>query len=74
VTASHYSRDLQSCDLFNFNLIFYPVPLYRVFRMDAQSGKTEILVTIFDAPAAYMHSLFLTEHCVILCIWGSRYT
>lgn len=73
VTASHYCKDPFSGDLFNFNLTFQPIPLYRVFQINAATGRTEILATIFDAPPAFIHSFFVTEHYVVLCVWGARY-
>ncbi|KAJ4247181.1 hypothetical protein NW762_013320 [Fusarium torreyae] len=74
-SCAHAQRDPDSGDLFNFNLAFGRVPTYRIFRVDAASGKTEILATISDlnVPPAYMHSFFLTENHVVLCIPASHY-
>ncbi|KAH6969157.1 torulene oxygenase [Fusarium avenaceum] len=74
-SCAHAQRDPISGDLFNFNLAFGRVPTYRIFRVDAASGKTEILATIsnLNVPPAYMHSFFLTENHVVICIPASQY-
>ncbi|KAF5985968.1 beta beta-carotene 15 15 monooxygenase [Fusarium coicis] len=74
-SCSHAQRDPDSGDLFNFNLSFGRVPTYRIFRVDAASGETEVLATISDlnVPPAYMHSFFLTENHVVICIPASHY-
>ncbi|KAL6921483.1 hypothetical protein FSST1_005509 [Fusarium sambucinum] len=74
-SCAHAQRDPVSGDMFNFNLAFGRVPTYRIFRVDAASGETEILVTISDlnVPPAYMHSFFLSENHVILCIPASQF-
>ncbi|KAF5026240.1 hypothetical protein F66182_1671 [Fusarium sp. NRRL 66182] len=74
-SCAHAQRDPISGDMFNFNLSFGRVPTYRVFRVDAASGETEILATISDlnVPPAYMHSFFLSENHVIICIPASHY-
>jgi len=71
-SAAHAKSDPVTGDVFNYNLEFGRRPTYRVFTVSAQTGKTLILAT-FTHTAAYLHSLFLTENYVILCVWNSHY-
>ncbi|KAJ4288413.1 hypothetical protein N0V90_011648 [Kalmusia sp. IMI 367209] len=73
LSAAHAKTDPATGDFFNFNLQFGYKPTYRIFRTSASTGKTEILAT-FPGQPAYIHSLFITEHYVILCIWNSHIT
>lgn len=70
MSCSHAQRDPATGDWFNYNLEPGRTPTYRVFRVNCSSGKTDILATITgtDIAAAYMHSFFLTENYVVLCI------
>ncbi|PWY93573.1 hypothetical protein BO94DRAFT_486800 [Aspergillus sclerotioniger CBS 115572] len=70
-TASHARSDPNTGDVFNYNLAAKPSPTYRVFRISASTGETTILAT-FPAKPAYLHSLFLTEEYVILCVWNAH--
>jgi torulene dioxygenase len=72
MSASHAKSDPNTGDIFNFNLEFGRKSTYRIFRASASTGKTEILATFFGKPA-YIHSLFLTENYVILCVWNSHF-
>ena len=74
MSAAHAKTDPRTGDVYNFNLEFGRKATYRVFRASMSTGRTEILATITDAPAAYLHSLFLTRHYVILCVWGSHFS
>ncbi|KFX98243.1 hypothetical protein V490_02393 [Pseudogymnoascus sp. VKM F-3557] len=47
-------------------------PVYNIFEVNAL-GKGNILATITDAPAAYIHSVFSTENYVILIVWQSDF-
>jgi len=47
-------------------------PEYKVFQVDT-TGKGDVLATITDAPAAYLHSVFSTENYVLLIIWQADY-
>lgn len=47
-------------------------PEYNIFEVNS-SGKGNILATITDAPAAYIHSMFSTENYVILIVWQSDF-
>ncbi len=72
-SAAHAEFDPLSGDVFNYNLEFGRSGTYRIFTVSAASGKTSILATISHTPA-YLHSLFLTEHYVILCVWNAFFT
>lgn len=74
-SAAHVQRDPKTGDLFNFNLELGRHPTYRVFRVNAATGTTDILATVSDPELspAYIHSLFLTENYVILCIPVTHY-
>lgn len=71
-SAAHARSDPVTGHVFNYNLDFGRTGTYRVFRVSAATGQTSILATISYAPA-YLHSLFLTENYVVLCIWNSLY-
>lgn len=72
-SATHAQIDPVTGDVFNYNLSTGKTAIYRIFQISASTQKTTILATITDAPPAYLHSLFLTEKHVILCVWGSHY-
>ncbi|KAI8668418.1 hypothetical protein NCS55_00867500 [Fusarium keratoplasticum] len=74
-SCAHAQRDPITGDFFNYNLDFGRYPTYRVFRVDAASGRTEILATVTDpnVPPAYLHSFFLTDNYVVICIPSSHY-
>jgi torulene dioxygenase len=60
-------------DVYNFNLDFVNGSgKYRIFVAEATTGNVDILATISAEPA-YLHSFFLTEHYVLLCIWNSTF-
>ncbi|KAK5266751.1 hypothetical protein LTR99_007363 [Exophiala xenobiotica] len=71
-SGAHARSDPSNGDLFNYNLDFGHTGTYRVFRVSAATGKTSILGK-FHHTAAYLHSLFLTENHVVLCVWNSTY-
>lgn len=73
MSAAHAKTDPDAGDLFNFNLEFGRKSTYRIFRTSASTGKTDILATFYGKPA-YLHSLFLTQNYVVLCIWNSHIT
>ncbi|KAF2624929.1 beta,beta-carotene 9',10'-dioxygenase [Macroventuria anomochaeta] len=73
ISAAHAKSDPKTGDIFNFNLEFGKNSTYRIFRSSASTGKTGILATFHGTPA-YIHSLFLTENYVILCVWNSHFT
>ena len=69
-SGTHAKSDPITGDVFNYNLEHGRRGTYRVFTVSAATGKTAILATIYHS-SAYIHSLFLTEHFVILCVWNS---
>jgi torulene dioxygenase len=69
-SAAHAKSDPVTSDFYNFNLAFAPQPTYRVFCVSAASGQTTILATI-PGVLAYLHSLFLTQDYILLCVWNS---
>lgn len=71
-SGAHAKSDPVTGDVYNFNLDFGRTGTYRVFRTSASTGKTSILAT-FSSEAAYLHSIFLTENYVIVCVWNSHY-
>jgi len=74
-SCAHAQSDPTTGDVYNYNLEFSGrYPTYRVFCVSAITGETTIIATISGpgiAPA-YVHSFFLTEDFVILCIWNSH--
>ncbi|RVX68203.1 hypothetical protein B0A52_08712 [Exophiala mesophila] len=72
-SGAHAKSDPATGDVFNYNLEFGRTGTYRVFRVSAKTGKTSILATFTHAPA-YLHSIFLTENYVVLCVWNSFFT
>ncbi|KIK16449.1 hypothetical protein PISMIDRAFT_686223 [Pisolithus microcarpus 441] len=73
LSAAHAKSDPVTGDIFNYNLTLGRTPTYRVFRVSAATGQTDILATITDAPGAYLHSSLITENYFILCIWSGCY-
>lgn len=75
LSCAHAQRDPETGDLLNYNLDLGPVPTYRVFRVNAASGTTDILATIsgVDAKPAYIHSFFLSASYAILCIPSTHF-
>jgi len=72
ISGAHAKSDPITGDVYNFNLQFGGQGTFRVFRSSASTGKTSILATISHT-TAYLHSLFLTENYVVLCIWNSHF-
>lgn len=73
-SAAHAKSDPNTGDMYNFNLEFGALGCtYRVFRVSAATGETEILAT-FPGTPAYIHSIFLSESYVIVCVWNSHIT
>ncbi|GAW13092.1 hypothetical protein ANO14919_024700 [Xylariales sp. No.14919] len=74
LSSAHAQRDPETGDLFNFNLDMGRCATYRVFRVNAATGTTDILATISapDLKPAYIHSFFLSRSFVILCVPSSH--
>ena len=74
LSAAHAKSDPVTGDVFNYNLALGREQVYKIFRVSAATGKTDILATITDAPAAYLHSSLITENYFILCVWGGHHS
>jgi torulene dioxygenase len=74
LSAAHAKSDPVTGDIFNYNLALGRQQTYKIFRVSADTGRTDILATITDAPGAYLHSSLITENYFILCIWGGQYS
>ena len=72
MSGAHAKFDPVTGDVYNYNLELGRQGTYRVFTASPTTGKTTVLATIKHA-AAYIHSIFLTEHYVVLCVWNSFY-
>ena len=72
-SAAHAKSDPITGDIFNFNLEIGYNSTYRLFRTSASTGATDVLAT-FNGLPAYIHSIFLTENYVVLCVWNSYIT
>ena len=70
MSCAHPQRDPQTGDLFNFNLILGLRVVYKMYKVSATTGETEILASISgpDVAPAYIHSFFLTKNYAVLCI------
>ncbi|CAN8099942.1 unnamed protein product [Discula destructiva] len=68
LSCAHIQRCPKTGDIFNCNIQPGRSAKYRIFKVSAATGKTDILATIsrFDLPAAYIHSFFLSERFVVL--------
>ncbi|THC89149.1 hypothetical protein EYZ11_011407 [Aspergillus tanneri] len=71
LSCAHAEFDAASGDMYNYNLDLGRYATYRIFRTCAATGATKIIATIRgpDVKPAYLHSFFLSEDYVILCIW-----
>ncbi|KAI9572482.1 carotenoid oxygenase [Boletus coccyginus] len=74
LSAAHAKSDPVTGDIFNYNLALGKQQTYRIFRVSAATGETDILATITDASGAYLHSSLITENYFILCVWGGQYS
>lgn len=74
MSAAHAARDPETGDVFNYNLSFGMVPVYKIFRTTL-AGKTTVLASIrgADIKGAYIHSISLTPNFVILCVWPAYF-
>ena len=75
MSCAHAQRDPETGDYFNYNLQFGRLATYRIFRVNAATGTTDILATVSEAelPPAYMHSFFLTQNYVVLCVQSAHF-
>ena len=73
LAAAHYQVDPVTGDMYNFNLDSRGGAMYRIFRVSATTGKTDVIATVSgpNVLAAYVHSFFITEHFIVLCIFNA---
>ncbi|KAK4205569.1 carotenoid oxygenase [Triangularia verruculosa] len=74
LSCAHAQRDPINGDIYNFNQDFGRETVYRVFRVSASTGQTDIIAELRGEGVhpAYIHSFFLTQHFVVLCIPSSH--
>jgi torulene dioxygenase len=74
LSCAHAHRDPDSGDFFNYNLELGRISTYRIFRVNAATGTTDILASVTSkmASPAYIHSFFLSPSFVILCVPSSH--
>ncbi|KAK0732894.1 carotenoid oxygenase [Lasiosphaeria miniovina] len=74
LSCAHAQRDPDTGDLFNWNQEFGRQTVYRIFRVKAATGETDVMATIQGpgVKAAYIHSFYLTPSFVVLCIPSSH--
>ncbi|CAN8099821.1 unnamed protein product [Discula destructiva] len=68
LSCAHAQRCPTTGDWLNVNLSVGPMPTYRIFRVSAATGKTDILATISkpNLKITYTHSFFLSERFLVL--------
>ncbi|KAH6623309.1 carotenoid oxygenase [Chaetomium tenue] len=72
LSGAHGQFDSESGDYFNYNLDLGKDAVYRIFRVTAATGKTDILA-VFKAKGAWIHSFFMTQNYIVLCIPVAHY-
>lgn len=74
-SAAHGKRDPLTGDFFNFNLELGMTPTYRIFQIVAATGEVRILATLRGKGVrpGYIHSFFITEGYVVLCVTSLRH-
>lgn len=74
LSCAHGQRDPTTGDMFNFNQNFGKDAVYRIFRVSAATGKTDILAVIQRAglSPSYIHSFYLSPSFAIICIPSSH--
>ena len=68
------STDPVTGDYFNYNLELGRQATYRIFKVSALTGKTEILATLRGFRAACLHSFSITEQYLVLGIYSAYFT
>lgn len=77
LAGAHTKQCPKTGDIFNYNLALgFPAATYQIVQINSTTGEMEIIASISEreAPPAYIHSFFLSEHYVVLCIWSSKYS
>lgn len=75
LSGAHPETDLETGDIYNYNLELGPKAIYRIFRANPKTRNFDILAEVSgrDIKAAYIHSISMTENFIILCIWPAFY-
>ncbi|KAL8938076.1 MAG: hypothetical protein Q9216_004091 [Gyalolechia sp. 2 TL-2023] len=73
LSGAHMQTDPVTGDYFNYNLELGRQAIYRIFKVSASTGKTEIIATIKGVRAAYLHSFIITEKYLVFCIFSAYY-
>jgi carotenoid cleavage dioxygenase-like enzyme len=66
VSIAHPHFDFERGRLYSYVLEFGRQSAYRLFSIDAETGKQKVLAKIPVAQPAYMHSFGMTEHYLVL--------
>ena len=74
-TAAHSLTDPITGDWYNYNLEVGREAIYRVFSVSAKTRETKIIAKISGPKfrPAYLHSMMMTEHYIVLCIYNSYF-
>lgn len=74
LSSAHSHRDPITGDYYNYNLHMAKIATYRIFRVSASTGRTEILAKIRSSKLmpAYIHSFYMSESFVTLCVPSSH--
>ena len=74
LSCAHAQRDPKTGDVYNFNQEFGRETIYRIFRVSANTGKTDIIATVQrpNLSPAYIHSFYLSPSFVVLCVPSSH--
>lgn len=74
LSCAHAQRCPTTGDYINVNIKAGLPATYKIFRVSAATGETEILASIsrLDVPMAYIHSFFLSQHFVVLRVPSSH--
>lgn len=74
LSCAHVQRCPTTGDYINVNIKAGLPATYKIFRVSAATGETEILATIsrLDVPMAYIHSFYLSQHFVVLRVPSSH--
>nr|POE79647.1 beta,beta-carotene 9',10'-oxygenase [Quercus suber] len=73
LSCAHAKYDDEG-NAYNFNLDIGAAAVYRIFKTFAATGETEILASISapDIAPAYMHSFFMSQDYIVLCVWSAH--
>ncbi|GFF88697.1 hypothetical protein IFM47457_08330 [Aspergillus lentulus] len=72
LSCAHPQFHPKTGDVYNYNLHLGPKSTFRIYHTSAHTSRTEVIAT-FSTKAAYIHSFFMTEDYIILCVWPSYF-